>query len=259
LNHRINLTQVVTAVRRAALPLFAAAIASGATTAAAAPTQDPRDFDYAHQQAWQIESGDSQSPIDIRSGTVVQAERMPGVNDAIVVHVATGGATVVDNGHTVQVVPKQSDVIIRGRHFRLLQAHFHAPAEHTIDGRRYPLEGHFVFRAQDGRLAVVAVLYRNGNENAQFASIVRAARRGVASPLASFDVAALMPDDLDSYYHYLGSLTTPPLTENVEWYVLQDTMELSAADIDAFTRHYSHNARATQPLNGRPLLKYQRH
>lgn len=256
LSHRINLTPLVKAIRRAALPLFAAVIASGAH-AASATAQDQHDFDYAHQQAWQIESGDAQSPIDIRSGTVVQAERLPGVNDAIVVQVARGGATVVDNGHTVQVVPKRSDVIIRGRHFRLLQVHFHAPAEHTIDGRRYPLEGHFVFRAQDGRLAVVAVLYRAGAENAQFASIVRAARRDVASPLASFDTAMLMPADLDSYYHYLGSLTTPPLTENVEWYVLQDTVELSQADIAAFTQHYSHNARATQPLNGRPLLKYQ--
>ncbi|MCA8277895.1 carbonic anhydrase family protein [Burkholderia sp. AU30280] len=256
MSHRINLTQVVTAIRRAALPLFAAVIAGGAH-AATAPSQDQHDFDYAHQQAWQIESGDSQSPIDIRSGAVVQAERLPGVNDAIVVQVARGGATVVDNGHTVQVVPKASAAIIRGRHFRLLQAHFHAPAEHTIDGRRYPLEGHFVFRAQDGRLAVVAVLYRAGAENAQFASIVRAARRDVASPLASFNAARLMPDDLDSYYHYLGSLTTPPLTENVEWYVLQEPVELSQADIAAFTQHYSHNARATQPLNGRPLLNYR--
>ncbi|MFH5254628.1 hypothetical protein ACGTRS_25675 [Burkholderia semiarida] len=51
MNHRINLTHVVTAVRRAALPLIAAAIASGTPAAAAAPTQDQHDFDYAHQQA----------------------------------------------------------------------------------------------------------------------------------------------------------------------------------------------------------------
>jgi carbonic anhydrase len=80
----------------------------------------------------------------------------------------------------------------------------------------------------------------------------------MASPLASFDAAALMPADLDSYFHYLGSLTTPPLTENVEWYVLQTPVDLSPDDIADFTRHYSHNARDPQPLNGRPLLKYAR-
>jgi len=213
-------------------------------------------FDYHHQKEWRLESGDSQSPIDIRREDVTPADYAPDENDTIVVHVTGEGASVVDNGNTVQIVLANSTATIRGRHFKLMQAHFHAPAEHTIDGVRHPLEGHFVFKAQDGRLAVIAVLYREGVENEQFAVLVSAAQRDVRVPVDSFDAAALVPATLNCYYHYLGSLTTPPLSENVEWYVLDEPVALSSADIEAFRRHYAFNARDTQPLNGRPLLKY---
>ncbi|NIF56473.1 carbonic anhydrase family protein [Burkholderia sp. Ax-1724] len=222
---------------------------------AASPSQDD-PLDYRHQKEWHLESGESQSPIEIRGEDVTLAECTPDENDAIVMHVTGEGASVVDNGNTVQIVPAKSAATIRGRHFRLMQAHFHAPAEHTIDGLRHPLEGHFVFKAQDGRLAVIAVLYREGAGNEQFAALVRAAQRDVRVPLDSFDAAALVPDCMNCYYHYLGSLTTPPLSENVEWYVLNEPVSLSGADIEAFRQHYAFNARDTQPLNGRPLLKY---
>jgi carbonic anhydrase len=213
-------------------------------------------FDYDHQQYWHIESGDAQSPIAIRRQDAHVAVVAADENATIAVHGAMAPATVIDNGHTVQVVPQGIAATIRGRHFTLLQAHFHAPSEHTIDGRTFPVEGHFVFRAQDGRLAVVAVLYREGAENPQFARIMRAVRQGDAAPVDGFDAAGLLPADLDSYYHYLGSLTTPPLTENVEWYVMQETVPMSIGDIASFRRFYAHNARQVQPLNGRPLLEY---
>ncbi|TDV11794.1 carbonic anhydrase [Paraburkholderia caballeronis] len=250
-------------VRRAACIAVAATAAWSSYPACANPASvasapHAESFDYDHQKAWHIESGHSQSPIAIRSADVVNAARASDENDRIAVHVGQTGATVTDNGHTVQVVPAGGSATIRGRHFDLVQAHFHAPSEHTIDGERYPLEGHFVFRAQDGRLAVVAVLYREGAENAQFATIVRAAKRDVQTPIAQFDVAKLMPGDIDAYYHYLGSLTTPPLNENVEWYVLSEPVDVSRDDVAAFTRLYAHNARNTQPLDGRPLLRYSR-
>jgi carbonic anhydrase len=214
-------------------------------------------FDYGHQNEWHRESGDAQSPIAIRRADVRNAEQDADENDAIVVHVKPTDSTVIDNGHTVQVNPVDSTATIRGRHFTMVQAHFHAPSEHTIDGKHYPIEGHFVFKAQDGRLAVLAVLYREGAENAQFAAIMQTVKSGVATPLPVFDAAALMPKPTDAYFHYLGSLTTPPLTENVEWYVFVDPVELSARDIALFTQRYAHNARQVQPLNGRPLLLYR--
>ncbi|MFZ2683138.1 MAG: carbonic anhydrase family protein, partial [Trichococcus flocculiformis] len=60
-----------------------------------------------------------------------------------------------------------------------------------------------------------------------------------------------------SYYHYLGSLTTPPLTENVEWYVMANPVEVSAEQIAAFKEYYEGNNREVQPLDERSVLKYE--
>ncbi|MEO6921317.1 MAG: carbonic anhydrase family protein [Collimonas sp.] len=248
-----NLTVLATLLCTALSAAVPVAAYAGEPAAAA----HAHGFDYAHQKEWRLESGASQSPIDIHTKELIAAERTPDENDAITLHIATGGANVIDNGHTVQIVPQSSSATIRGRHFTLAQAHFHAPAEHTIDGKRYPLEGHFVFKAQDGRLAVVAVLYQEGAENFQFDAIVRGAIRDQTVALEKFDAAPLLPADTQPYYHYLGSLTTPPLTENVEWYVLAQPVELSADDIDAFKKLYAHNARDPQPLDGRSVLKYE--
>lgn len=252
---RTAITRLVTATLCAVTTSLTPAHAADAPSpASATPATDT--FDYDHQRDWHLESGDAQSPVAIDSGTVRQATRYADENNAIGVHVADTRAKVIDNGHTIQIVPAVGSATIRGRHFRLQQIHFHSPSEHTIDSRNYPIEGHFVFRAQDGRLAVVAVLYRTGAENAQFAAVMDALKAGDSASLSSFHAAALMPGNINTYYHYLGSLTTPPLTENVEWYVVDEPVELSADDIAAFRMRYSHNARVVQPLNGRPLLRY---
>ncbi|WP_241302491.1 carbonic anhydrase family protein [Burkholderia stabilis] len=252
---RTTIARLVAATLFAMAAVTLSAHAADAPASATAASAD-HDFDYDHQREWHMESGDAQSPVAIDSGTVKRATRYEDENVAIDVHIADTRAKVIDNGHTVQIVPAGGSATIRGRHFRLQQIHFHAPSEHTLDGRAYPIEGHFVFRSQDGRLAVVAVLYRTGAENTQFAAVMDALRSGDTGSLPSFRASMLMPGKVHAYYHYLGSLTTPPLTENVEWYVLDEPVELSADDITAFRMRYSHNARAVQPMNGRPLLRY---
>jgi len=60
----------------------------------------------------------------------------------------------------------------------------------------------------------------------------------------------LLPRDR-AYYAYMGSVTAPPCTEGVTWYVLKTPVEISAKQIDAFARLYPHDVRPLQPLNGR--------
>lgn len=146
--------------------------------------------------------------------------------------------------------------MIRGRHFALSQFHFHAPGEHTIDGHRYPVEAHFVFKAEDGRLAVVAVMYEAGAANAVAASVLDGlAATRAPDPAPHVDIAGLLPAR-KGYYRYLGSLTTPPLNEIVEWYVLATPMTLSADQIAAFKGRHDHNNRQVQPLNDRPVIHF---
>ena len=64
----------------------------------------------------------------------------------------------------------------------------------------------------------------------------------------------MLPED-KSYYHYMGSFTTPPCTEGVKWFILSTPVELSSEQIDAFRAIYDGNNRPVQPLNDREFLE----
>ena len=64
------------------------------------------------------------------------------------------------------------------------------------------------------------------------------------------NLAGLLPRDT-SYYTYMGSLTAPPCTEGVTWFVLKTSVDISAEEISAFAALYPHDVRPRQPLNGR--------
>lgn len=213
-------------------------------------------LDYDHQEKWQGALDRAQSPIDIvTTGTVRAIDNEPlGLQ---LWHTRAEVDKAEDNGHAVQVNTHTTEAMLRGRYFTLAQFHFHAESEHTIDNKHYPLEGHFVFKAQDGRLAVIGVMYQVGGSNPAAQAVIDdlEAKDG-KQPQPSIDIAALMPAK-HGYYHYLGSLTTPPLTENVEWYVLPTPVTMSKEQMAVFLNHYRRNNRKTQPLNGRPVIRYE--
>ncbi|ALN57325.1 carbonic anhydrase precursor [Lysobacter enzymogenes] len=213
-------------------------------------------YDYDRQEAWQALHDKSQSPVDIvAAGALAADPAEPGAIEFSHTHGAVD--KVEDNGHAVQVDTHATEAIIRGRHFKLAQFHFHAQSEHTLDGKHFPLEGHFVFKAQDGRLAVVGVMYEQGKANPVAQEVLDDLRPGKAKPAQhEIDIEGLIPKS-HGYYHYLGSLTTPPLTENVEWYVMPAPVTMSKQQIDGFLSHYRRNNRNIQPLNGRPLIRYE--
>lgn len=109
--------------------------------------------------------GRNQSPVDIDGA--IDAELPP-----LQLEYATTGTRVFNNGHTVQVAsPEGNTLTLDGDLFTLQQMHFHAPSEHTVDGRRFPLEAHLVHSDKDGNLAVVTVLFEEGEENAALRSL----------------------------------------------------------------------------------------
>ena len=216
----------------------------------AMPTLHAQKIDYEDQKGWAAKLDNAQSPIDIVTATAVAADRHEAT--AIKFFQKRGDLKTIDNGHAVEVETKGPQVTIRGRYFKMEQAHFHTESEHTIDGKSFPLEGHFFFRAQDGRMAVVAVMYKEGASNPLAQKILTALE--TKQEIRQGNLAALLPRSM-AYYHYLGSLTTPPLIENVEWYILQTPVTLSAQQLKQFSSRYSHNNRAIQPINARPLVR----
>ncbi|MFM8592769.1 MAG: carbonic anhydrase [Chloroflexota bacterium] len=170
-----------------------------------------------------------------------------------IVQAPTAGGMLVNNGHTLQVnLPEGNTLILGDREYELLQFHMHTPAEHEVDGVLYPLEIHLVHRNDEGQLAVLGVLLKEGDENPALTQVLTdvpeaGAERSLAEPV---DVAALLPADRNAF-QYAGSLTTPPCSEGVTWTVFEQPMTVSAEQLAAFRALYPMNARPVQPLNDR--------
>ena len=193
--------------------------------------------------------GMQQSPIDL-------AGAVPAGGGGLGIQWQPADGEVVDNGHTVQVnMGAGSSITLEGRQFSLLQFHFHLPSEHTVEGRGYPMEVHFVHQAEEGDLAVIGVFMEAGHAHPAIQAIWDAIP-GVdeaPAPLAGVDPNAFLPEGR-GYFRYAGSLTTPPCSEVVSWVVMTEAIAASQAQVDAFAALYPMNARPVQPLHRRFVL-----
>ena len=194
--------------------------------------------------------GNRQSPIDIKDGIKVDLE-------PIKFSYRPSTFRIVDNGHTVQVEVGDSSISLTGKTYELIQFHFHRPSEEKVNGQRFEMVAHLVHKADDGQLAVVAVLLERGTENAFIQSIWNnmplEKNVPVAPPSATIDLNTLLPGSRN-YYTYMGSLTTPPCSEGVLWLVMKQPVQVSPDQINIFSRLYKNNARPIQPSGGR-LIK----
>lgn len=161
--------------------------------------------------------------------------------------------------------------------YNLLQFHFHwgrrsgQGSEHRVNGRAADFEVHFVHknankRSRNARDAL-AVLSVRGNVSPRLAST------GIFSKLNPSQIskvnqpvhvrgvvmAELFPSMFD-YYYYEGSLTTPPCSEIVQWFVLKNTIKVPGSYLNSLRkvdsglgRPLTNNFRQTQALNGRKV------
>ena len=98
------------------------------------------------------------------------------------------------------------------------------------------------------------MFYQVGEFNPDFEHVLNQYDQGKGE--GNFSVEGLIPKD-KSYYHYIGSLTTPPLTEGVEWYVMQTVLEVSAEQVLRFIAIHGRNSRKCQLINDRKVLSYK--
>jgi len=198
--------------------------------------------------------GKNQSPIDLNPDVFVKACLEP-----LKVSYSKGATSVLNNGHTIKVKVKGDNFVeVDGKKFYLKQFHFHAPSEHTVNGKNLPFEAHFVNLDDEGNITVLGVFFKVGRENPELAKIwsVMPERVGGETKIKEqVDINALLPKSRD-YYRYSGSLTTPPCTEGVRWIVFKEPMELSKEQLEKFRKVMGvNNNRPTQPINARKVLK----
>ena len=196
--------------------------------------------------------GKNQSPVNLAG--MIESDLSP-----IVVSYQAGGTEILNNGHTIQVNYKPGSTIsVSGHVFELKQFHFHTPSENTIEGLSFPMEAHFVHSDKDGNLAVIAVMFKAGEKNAEL-------DKAWAHMPEKIDEKYELPDNLDAnmllpqehdYYRFNGSLTTPPCTEGVWWLVMKNFDTVSEKQIDKFSHMMHHpNNRPVQPTNARVILQ----
>jgi carbonic anhydrase len=164
-------------------------------------------------------TGDAQSPIDLPPAP---ARHQPSPGKP---HWEPVPLRITNNGHTIQVDDTSpSSFVVEGVTYKLAQFHFHCPSEHTVGGRAFDAEAHFVHKSETGKVLVVALLFGSGAENPVLAPVWRAmpAKEGptVTVPDTTIDVSSLLPG-APRYFRYDGSLTTPPCTEGVKWLVVE--------------------------------------
>jgi carbonic anhydrase len=195
-------------------------------------------------------SGKRQSPIHIQS-----TDTAPGPAEPIEFHYSGSGGSVVNNGHTIQVDPMGHNWIkVRGSVYKLVQFHFHHPAEEKVNYKGFAMVAHLVHKNEAGQLAVVAVLMDVGNNNAFVQKVWTRmpldTQDRVPLPDDLLDLNELLPSD-QRYYQFMGSLTTPPCSEGVLWMVLKQPVTLGADQLKLFTKLFPMNARPVQAVNGR--------
>jgi carbonic anhydrase len=201
----------------------------------------------------QCKEGKEQSPVDL-------IYKKPLSDRPLEIHYQPTAATIVDTGHTIQVNFAAGNVLqVDGKTYTLTNAVFHTASEHTISGNRLPLEIQLNHQADDGSMAVLAVIMIDGSSHPVIEALWQnmPIQKETEKELNfKIDPSDLIPKTR-TYYHYMGSLTTPPCTEGVSWNVFNTPLTLSAEQIKSFRALYPSNNRPAQPLNGRTTTNYR--
>ncbi|RHZ85613.1 hypothetical protein Glove_63g112 [Diversispora epigaea] len=195
------------------------------------------------------ECGKNQSPIDLTSEDIKNLAPPPYPNFTDITDVEA-----LNNGHTVECCSDDMSKInikIEGKLYTLAQFHFHTPSEHRINGKYFDVEQHLVFENEDGINAVVSVLYDLSTKNSTFLDPIISNLPKICNETKKLDKVELLSlvhdlNSLSQTYSYSGSLTTPPCTEGVTWFVNVKPLNIGMQQLLELRQVTGFNSRYTQ-------------
>lgn len=226
-------------------------IASGAAHWAYEGPEGPQHWGDLSHDFHLCKEGKKQSPVDITNAKLAHLNK-------ISFRYTSEPKEILNNGHTIQVNMKKGSVLkVDGKTYNLIQFHFHAPSEHTFNAQPADMVAHFVHQTKEGQLGVIGLLFRisKNKSNKTLGQLWKYLPHNTGDKRAiapGITVAKLLPKNT-TYYHYSGSLTTPPCSENVNWMILQNSVAVSRQQVAAFSNIIQQNVRPIQALNGREI------
>lgn len=200
--------------------------------------------------------GKAQSPIDLPS----MGDEPRSQSDKLSVDYMSIPLRIKNSGHTLEVQNRTDSFLMVGsKRFDLLQFQFRSPSEHTLAGQRFPLEVQFVNKARDGELAILAVLLEAGDANKTLEEVWRKMPKSETQDYVNHEKKLLSVSDLislsEGYYAYEGSLTTPPCSEGVRWFVAKETQEIEQRSVDQLRNVLGGRSnRPVQPVGDRKVF-----
>ncbi|KAL2239841.1 alpha carbonic anhydrase 7 [Sesamum indicum] len=237
---------------------------------------DEREFSYeenseigpAHwgeiRPEWkECSSGEMQSPIDLLNERVEVVSHLGKLKRSY----KPSNTTLINRGHDMMLrwPGGAGHININGTLYQLKQCHWHSPSEHTISGRRFDMEVHLVHQSDDNRIAVIGIMYKIGRPDSFLSMMKRnlkavAEMRDVEKTIGIID-PKLIKLGSRKYYRYIGSLTTPPCTQNVIWTIVRKVRTVTREQVELI-RDVVHddseaNARPIQPVHERLVELYR--
>ncbi len=212
--------------------------------------ENPSHWGMLSKEYRACETGNRQSPINITM------THHGDHHQKLEFHYQTSQLHEMNNGHTIQVSHVSGcRVDLNNHQYKLRQFHFHAPSEHHIEGKAFPMEMHLVHQDERGHVLVIAVMMETDATqpvlNKLWKWLPAQSEKEVSIPL-ELSLSNILPSNTH-HYTYSGSLTTPPCTEGVQWIVLKEPMHITQHDVDQFVHIIGHNARPIQPLGNRHI------
>lgn len=197
-------------------------------------------------------SGHEQSPIDIRGARLNKALT------PIEFHYLAGPLTLTNDGHTIIARMNHGGYMVAdGVRYELESFEFHHPSEHPVKGKLADMDVHLVHKSADGKIAIIAIRFamERGDPNAVLAALWPhlPPTAGATQKVTEYvSAGGFLPEDR-GYWTYTGSLSAPPCTEGVQWFVFQQPLTISLDQVRAFQSIFRMNSRPTQDTHGRRI------
>ncbi|EWC48014.1 hypothetical protein DRE_02593 [Drechslerella stenobrocha 248] len=202
-------------------------------------------------------SGKTQSPINVVSTMQTSSYG----DNGEYADIGATGFNFTNTGHTVEVFYRGQSALLGGVEYELQRFHFHTPSEHRLDNEWFPMEVHFVHQGKNdpSKLAVVGIFIDTRDDNvsdpmmSRLATLLQSIEKPGETVIATHVPLQGVRTAITSAkkFTYPGSLTTPPCSEGVTWYVSNTILGVSVSDYKAFKSVLGYNSRNLQADPGK--------